>query len=89
VTRRLAGCRQGDGEAAIRELIAGPLNGLQRLVSADAALLGIRIDNGLATVNFDRDPGGLFVLRIASTRSQRKSCYNTSTQPRSTMPMVP
>jgi spore germination protein GerM len=46
------------GEAAIRELIAGPRNGLQRLVSADAALLGIRIDNGLATVNFDRDPSG-------------------------------
>ena len=43
-------------EAAIRELIAGPRNGLQRLVSADSRLLGIRIDNGLATVNFDRDP---------------------------------
>jgi spore germination protein GerM len=45
-------------EAAIRELIAGPRNGLQRLVSADAQLLGVRIDNGLATVNFDRDPSG-------------------------------
>jgi len=43
-------------EAAILELIAGPRNGLRRLVSADAQLLGIRIDNGLATVNFDRDP---------------------------------
>jgi spore germination protein GerM len=43
-------------EAAIRELIAGPRNGLQRLVSADAGLLGVRVDNGLATVNFDRDP---------------------------------
>ncbi|HJZ49603.1 MAG TPA: GerMN domain-containing protein [Roseiflexaceae bacterium] len=43
-------------EAAIRELIAGPRNGLRRLVAADAVLLGIRIDNGLATVNFDRDP---------------------------------
>jgi spore germination protein GerM len=46
------------GEAAIRELIAGPRNGLQRLVTADTVLLGIRIDNGLATVNFDRDPSG-------------------------------
>lgn len=43
-------------EAAILELIAGPRNGLRRLVSADAQLLGIRIDNGLATVNFDREP---------------------------------
>jgi spore germination protein GerM len=43
-------------EAAIRELIAGPRNGLQRLVLADAGLLNLRIDHGLATVNFDRDP---------------------------------
>jgi spore germination protein GerM len=43
-------------EAAILELIAGPRNGLRRLVSADAQLLGIRIENGLATVNFDREP---------------------------------
>ena len=43
-------------EAAIRELIAGPRNGLQRLVSADVELLGIQINTNLATVNFDRDP---------------------------------
>jgi spore germination protein GerM len=43
-------------EAAIHELIAGPHNGLRRLVSADAKLRSIRVDNGLATVNFDRDP---------------------------------
>lgn len=42
--------------AAIGELIAGPRNGLLRLVSAEANLLGITIDSGTATVNFDRDP---------------------------------
>jgi spore germination protein GerM len=45
-------------EAAVRELIAGPRNGLRRLVSADVELRAITIDNGLATVNFNRDPGG-------------------------------
>jgi spore germination protein GerM len=55
--RRNAGVENNRiAEAAIRELIAGPRNGLRRLVSADAGLLSIRIDNGLATVNFDRDP---------------------------------
>ena len=55
--RRNAGVENNRiAEAAIRELIAGPRNGLRRLVSADAGLLGIKIDNGLATVNFDRDP---------------------------------
>ena len=55
--RRNAGVENNrTAEAAIRELIAGPRNGLQRLVAADAGLLGIRIDKGLATVNFDRDP---------------------------------
>jgi spore germination protein GerM len=55
--RRNAGVQENrTAEAAIRELIAGPRNGLRRLVSADAQLLGLRIDNGLATVNFDRDP---------------------------------
>jgi spore germination protein GerM len=55
--RRNAGVENNRiAEAAIRELIAGPRNGLRRLVSADAGLLGIRVDNGLATVNFDRDP---------------------------------
>ena len=61
-------------EAAIRELIAGPRNGLNRLVSGDAKLLGISIDNRRATVNFDRDPGGLdsivFTLTEFSTVSQ-------------------
>ena len=55
--RRNAGVEDNRiAEAAIRELIAGPRNGLRRLVSADARLRGIRVDNGLATVNFDRDP---------------------------------
>ncbi|MBK9942790.1 MAG: GerMN domain-containing protein [Kouleothrix sp.] len=45
-------------EAAINELIAGPRNGLGRLVNAETRLLGISIDNGRATVNFDRNPGG-------------------------------
>jgi spore germination protein GerM len=45
-------------EAAIRELIAGPRNGLQRLLAADTRLLGIAINGHLATINFDRDPTG-------------------------------
>jgi spore germination protein GerM len=44
-------------EAAVRELIAGPRNGLGRLVAAGTNLLGITIEGGTATVNFDRDPG--------------------------------
>ncbi len=44
--------------AAIRELIAGPRNGLQRLVVPDVQLLGLTIDSGTATVNFDRRPTG-------------------------------
>jgi spore germination protein GerM len=61
-------------EAAIRELIAGPRNRLGRLVSADTKLLGITIGDLLATVNFDRDPGGLdsiiFTLTEFPTVSQ-------------------
>jgi spore germination protein GerM len=61
-------------EAAMRELIAGPRNGLGRLVSPDTKLLGITIANRRATVNFDRDPGGLdsivFTLTDFSTVSQ-------------------
>lgn len=45
-------------EAAIRALIAGPRNGLGRLVLPDVVLLGISIKNGTATVNFDRTPTG-------------------------------
>ena len=44
--------------AAVRELIAGPRNGLNRLVAADVNLLGATASRGAATVNFDRDPGG-------------------------------
>ncbi|MEO7909227.1 MAG: GerMN domain-containing protein [Roseiflexaceae bacterium] len=55
--RRNAGVEDNRiAEAAVRELIAGPRNGLQRLVSADTVLLGIQVNNGLAIVNFDRDP---------------------------------
>jgi spore germination protein GerM len=61
-------------EAAMRELIAGPRNGLNRLVNPDTKLLGITIANRRATVNFDRDPGGLdsivFTLTDFSTVSQ-------------------
>ncbi|HMO56314.1 MAG TPA: GerMN domain-containing protein [Roseiflexaceae bacterium] len=42
--------------AAVRELIAGPRNGLDRLLNPETRLLGIVIENGTATVNFDRDP---------------------------------
>lgn len=44
--------------AAIRELIAGPRNGLGRLIVPDAHLLDLRIDSGTAIVNFDRRPTG-------------------------------
>ncbi len=45
-------------QAAVEALIAGPRNGLQRLVLSDARLLGIQIADGTATVNFDRRPTG-------------------------------
>ena len=44
--------------AAVKELIAGPRNGLNRMVSAETRLLELRIENGRAIANFDRDPGG-------------------------------
>ncbi|MCS6940126.1 MAG: GerMN domain-containing protein [Roseiflexus sp.] len=42
--------------AAINALIEGPRNGLERLIDPQARLLSITINNGLATVNFDRPP---------------------------------
>ncbi|HWQ14259.1 MAG TPA: GerMN domain-containing protein, partial [Roseiflexaceae bacterium] len=45
-------------EAAIRELIAGPRAGLERLILPDVRLLGITIRDGTAFVNFDRPPSG-------------------------------
>jgi spore germination protein GerM len=45
--------------AAISELIAGPRNGLGRMVSSEANLLDLRIEGNRAIVNFDRDPGGV------------------------------
>ncbi|MDW8147868.1 MAG: GerMN domain-containing protein [Roseiflexaceae bacterium] len=42
--------------AAINALIEGPRRGLQRLIDPQARLLSITINNGLATVNFDRPP---------------------------------
>lgn len=42
--------------AAIRALIEGPRNGLERLVDPQTQLLGIQINNSVATVNFDRPP---------------------------------
>ncbi len=43
-------------EAAVRALSAGPRNGLERLIAADAQLIGVQIADGTAVVNFDRDP---------------------------------
>lgn len=54
-------------EAAVKELIAGPRNGLGRLVSAEAALLDIGISDKVATVNFDRDPGGIDSIVLTLT----------------------
>jgi germination protein M len=45
-------------EAAVRELISGPRNGLARLVPGDAGLANISLSDGTAVVNFERDPGG-------------------------------
>lgn len=42
--------------AAIRALIAGPQNNLQRLVPANTQLLDVSITNTIAVVNFDRRP---------------------------------
>lgn len=42
--------------AAIGALIEGPRNGLERLIDPQARLLSITVNNGLATVNFDRPP---------------------------------
>lgn len=54
-------------EAAVRELIAGPRNGLGRQLRADTNLLGVTINNGLATVNFDRDPGNAETIILTLT----------------------
>jgi spore germination protein GerM len=45
-------------EAAVRALVAGPRDGLERLLLPDAQLLGIAIRDATATVNFDRPPNG-------------------------------
>ena len=44
--------------AAVRELIAGPRNGLGRLLLPNVKLLDLQISGGTATVNFDRGPTG-------------------------------
>lgn len=44
--------------AALRALIDGPRNGLQRLVLPDVGLRDIRIAGGTAAVDFDRRPTG-------------------------------
>lgn len=59
--------------AAINALIEGPRNGLERLIDPQARLLSININNGLATVNFDRpphlngDPRGLHSIVLTLT----------------------
>jgi germination protein M len=44
--------------AAVRELIAGPRTGLQRLLLPNVRVLGVAIENGTARVNLDRHPTG-------------------------------
>jgi spore germination protein GerM len=58
VQRRVTVENNQVARAAIRELIAGPRNGLTRLVLPDARLLDLQIGGGTATVNFDRRPTG-------------------------------
>jgi spore germination protein GerM len=59
--------------AAVRELIAGPHNGLKRLLLPDAHVLDLQISDGTATVNFDRRPSevgndrGLYTIALALT----------------------
>lgn len=56
VQRRASVADSQAAEASIREMIAGPRNGLGRLLLPDAQLLGLQIADGTATVNFDRRP---------------------------------
>lgn len=44
--------------AAVQALIDGPRNGLQRLLLSETKILDLTINNGTATVNFDRYPSG-------------------------------
>lgn len=59
--------------AAIREMIAGPHNGLKRLLLPDAHVLDLQISDGTATINFDRRPSevgndrGLYTIALALT----------------------
>lgn len=59
--------------AAINALIDGPQNGLERLIDPQTRLVSITINNGLATVNFDRpphlnnDPRGLYSIVLTLT----------------------
>lgn len=56
VQRRAAVADNQVAQAAIREMLAGPRNGLGRLLLPDAQLIGLQIADGTATVNFDRQP---------------------------------
>ncbi len=67
-------------EAAIKELIAGPRNGLGRLVSAEATLLDIGISDKVATVNFDRDPGGIDSIVLTLTEFSTVSSVQLQVQ---------
>ncbi|GAB4115942.1 MAG: hypothetical protein Fur005_12650 [Roseiflexaceae bacterium] len=42
--------------AAVQALIDGPRNGLSALLARDAKLIEVKINNGTALVNFDREP---------------------------------
>ncbi|MFQ3631763.1 GerMN domain-containing protein [Roseiflexus sp.] len=59
--------------AAVNALIEGPRNGLERLIDPQTRLLNMTINNGLATVNFDRpphlngDPRGLYSIVLTLT----------------------
>lgn len=58
--------------AAVRELIAGPRGGLQPVLDSQAQLRSVRIADGIAFVDFDRDPArgdsrGLQALALTLT----------------------
>jgi spore germination protein GerM len=58
VQRRVAVENRQSARAALLALIDGPHTDLKALVSRDTRLLGVRIEDGTAYANFDRDPSG-------------------------------
>jgi germination protein M len=58
VQRRVTVENRQVARAAVLGLLEGPRTGLTSLVARDARLLDLRIEDGTAVVNFDRDPSG-------------------------------